>query len=757
MAQKASDRASEENLVDSSHESEDEREAERLQLSRNKRKQLKSKITRTMNRIRDTIKDENPNKKRIRRELDEVKEDFKAACEMNWVMFDKANRDEKSRLDEWEKILTYEVYDIEEEVEDYFASLRLQEDDVSLERVPVRNKRHTPPLIPVAVDREQQQPQSPISESDPSQVNEQSVNEEQLQQPVRLQQNPPPLPGDRTQGQAVQHTPPQQQPQRGQPTLQSVGTGAQSTRNQPVDAWIDELQEFSETVIPCNDNMTMLDALYKLQATKDIPNVTIDKFSGDPLHYVEFIERFKLYIHDKPHLTNDMRMVQLKMHVTGEAERAISGLGASGIMYVTALKTLKYEFGQASVIARACVNKLIKGSKISDNDRQGLRELSVDIINCVATLKQINNFADVNANENLRKIVRRLPDRLIDRWKGIATDLRDKGIIPGIQNISDFIRKHVKAAYDPDFGDIDQSNAGKYVRNQGVHNKYRKGVHSTQNQFKVIKCYICEENHRVAQCPTFADSTAEERNDLVKKSRLCFSCLNRGHVTRDCRSKKPCGKDGCTKLHHALLHIDPPVVSTASPLDTGSIMPVIRVRFHSANGRSREGNVLIDSGAGTTIIRKDFAKSLGLQGPKETLDISVVGGETLKQRNSRRLKFSISSLEGGEEFPVEAHEIEKTVISIPALDRSWLHKFNHLRDIRLTHKAGPVDLILGVQYSHLHVEEETRQGLPFEPVGKRTKLGWLVIGPDNSKTFSPILSINFVKKLTLRNFTSLRH
>ena len=50
-------------------------------------------------------------------------------------------------------------------------------------------------------------------------------------------------------------------------------------------------------------------------------------------------------------------------------------------------------------------------------------------------------------------------------------------------------------------------------------------------------------------------------------------------------------------------------------------MPVVRVRFKSANGRVREGNVLIDSGAGTTVTRKEFAKALGLQGKRERIDI----------------------------------------------------------------------------------------------------------------------------------------
>ena len=141
--------------------------------------------------------------------------------------------------------------------------------------------------------------------------------------------------------------------------------------------------------------------------------------SRDPLDYADFIDRFSINIHDKLHLNDDMGMIQLKMHVSGDAERAISGLGSKGIMYATALRTIKEQFGQPSVIARALVNNLTKREKIGRSDRKKLRELPIDLMTCMATLKRIRYTADINANENLRKIVMRLPDHMIEKWRVI--------------------------------------------------------------------------------------------------------------------------------------------------------------------------------------------------------------------------------------------------------------------------------------------------------------------------------------------------
>ena len=100
-------------------------------------------------------------------------------------------------------------------------------------------------------------------------------------------------------------------------------------------------------------------------------------------------------------------MAKLKIHVTGKTEYTIT-------MYETVLKTIKEQFAQPSVIARAYITKLTDKRKIQDNDRQALQELFFDVVNCVAALKQIVHLADENATDNLCKAVMRMPLHLIN-------------------------------------------------------------------------------------------------------------------------------------------------------------------------------------------------------------------------------------------------------------------------------------------------------------------------------------------------------
>ena len=48
----------------------------------------------------------------------------------------------------------------------------------------------------------------------------------------------------------------------------------------------------------------------------------------------------------------------------------------------------------------------------------------------------------------------------------------------------------------------------------------------------------------------------EEDGNMEKRFKLCFRCLADGHEGKACRNTRRCGKDGCHKVHHRLLHVE---------------------------------------------------------------------------------------------------------------------------------------------------------------------------------------------------------
>lgn len=65
-----------------------------------------------------------------------------------------------------------------------------------------------------------------------------------------------------------------------------VMTAAKSV---PFNAWIDDLVEFQETILPATvtTNLTIAEAPLKLEANKDIPSITILDFDADFMDHTQ--------------------------------------------------------------------------------------------------------------------------------------------------------------------------------------------------------------------------------------------------------------------------------------------------------------------------------------------------------------------------------------------------------------------------------------------------------------------------------------
>ena len=60
--------------------------------------------------------------------------------------------------------------------------------------------------------------------------------------------------------------------------------------------------------------------------------------------------------------------------------------------------------------------------------------------------------------------------------------------------------------------------------------------------------------HNTSKRRLYLSKTWEERMNMFKERRACWSCLKIGHHLRDCRSRKVCGENGCIRTHHRTLH-----------------------------------------------------------------------------------------------------------------------------------------------------------------------------------------------------------
>jgi hypothetical protein len=118
-------------------------------------------------------------------------------------------------------------------------------------------------------------------------------------------------------------------------------------------------------------------------------------------------------------------------------------------------------------------------------------------------------------------------------------------------------------------------------------------------------CPVCNSSgHKMVDCKGFLLKSARERYAAVKGFGICFHCLLGSHLIRDCKNQtsKTCGKPGCDKHHHHLLHRDDMVSCTYEDFlnsiveNTDMEVPIISDTNEVSN------QIMIDMGTSVNIL-----------------------------------------------------------------------------------------------------------------------------------------------------------
>ena len=89
---------------------------------------------------------------------------------------------------------------------------------------------------------------------------------------------------------------------------------------EPVDAFIDRLEDRQETVFTVNLNSSLTDssiALLRAQEQQRLPPLELFRFTGKAIEWPRFIERFRDQIHNNTTLTDSDQMSYLFQNLSG--------------------------------------------------------------------------------------------------------------------------------------------------------------------------------------------------------------------------------------------------------------------------------------------------------------------------------------------------------------------------------------------------------------------------------------------------------
>ena len=196
-----------------------------------------------------------------------------------------------------------------------------------------------------------------------------------------------------------------------QPYRLNYGDTSQNSfpKKDPINKFIDDLikgEEISIKIETRSINMQL--ALNQECEVRHLRAMDLMCFNGNPMFWPEFIDNFYQIVHSKITFSDNIRMTRLISLLDGDAKRTIQLTGWSDLFYLSALKTLKRDFGNPLSVATSRIKILFDNSQINGRDHNALREFHQQLKMSNTRLMSIGYETPLLSTENLTKTLMRL-------------------------------------------------------------------------------------------------------------------------------------------------------------------------------------------------------------------------------------------------------------------------------------------------------------------------------------------------------------
>ena len=533
-----------------------------------------------------------------------------------------------------------------------------------------------------------------------------------------------------------------------------------STVSQP-----SQLKDMSQCMcLTSATNQRLASTLAKLSLPKCHPDV----FSGDPTMFHPWKTAFKGMLENCA-VGPSNEINYLNMYTSGAPQKLVDSYRRRQHNYPeTLLKKLwtdlEDRFGNPATITNAFLLKLRETSKFGDDDKIKLQTFADLCADVAAQMDLLPGLAYLNYPNGLRSIFNNLPESICSKWYKYVVE-RSSPRNPGYPKFSEFavfiqkqsnLRNHPSIIADP-----------RRERKKIPHSKVFAGL---MEEAKGVRyCYYHKTNsHNLVGCKAFSNLTLDQKNEFIKKTKLCFRCFSPGHIAIKCKVNIECGK--ChSKRHPTLLHKriendegqkdmgekgygeeqhkeeeklndGEEVVTTQTKVGQAEDLPVSCSKiilldiFHPSRPTTTVRTyALIDEQSNACMISPTLVDQLGLQSPKERYLLSTCSA-TKEIKFGRRVSgLQVKSLNGIiEELPtlIECDNIPKDKREIPT--PKLAKQYNHLKDI--AKEIPPIDtnadiqLLIGRNAPEIMKVRAFRNGPPGSPWAHKLSIGWAICG-----------------------------
>ena len=385
---------------------------------------------------------------------------------------------------------------------------------------------------------------------------------------------------------------------------------------------------------PCSSGLHVtadVNQSYELARRLHLPSLEISTFDGDIGKYRCFMRAFQANIVAKVSCEEE-KLHYLYQYTTGRPKQIVSTClhlpPERG--FAEAVTLLDRRYGSPVQVAAGLVDQILQYSSIKADDIESLETFAIHLrgtMNALASLPSGAGSVDV---KTIRLLLEKLPLFMRDKWRVKVDDIEQTGNRPAkFDDFVQFIEREARIASNPSYGrhltahSAPKQYSGERKSEPGPNAKGKLlAGNLTASNFS-LSCLKCGRNHEIDQCPEFEALNKTDKINFIHSNRLCFACLQRNHISKNCRERQVCKK--CQGSHPTVLHFErtepsssPAAVTTGHLASRGGAkLQVVPVQV-TLSGVTRSTFAFLDSGSTHSFISRRLLNMLGATPSKAT-------------------------------------------------------------------------------------------------------------------------------------------
>ena len=439
------------------------------------------------------------------------------------------------------------------------------------------------------------------------------------------------------------------------------------------------------------------------QSNLRLEKIKIPKFDGELREYPRFKKDFEIQVMSS--LNSATAPYTLRSCLGKEPLAVVKGVDDD----ITEMwKRLDEKYGDPAKVADAIIDSVQRVKTIKEGEDKRFIEFVEIVDSGYRDLLRIGLEKEITTTSSVSIIEKKLaPDIRKDWAKLVSSDTSSVDKKDKFPSLLKFLLNQ-KRAIEYDSADLRKS-AQQSVNHVNAAVK-DVGENDQQSRVSNTRCLFHDNaEHETGECRLYLSKSWEERMNMLREKRACWSCLKIGHRIRDCRKRKVCGENGCTRTHHRTIHGESSAANVSATANTCSDPARDTCLLQLQRIKTKKGwaNVMWDNAASLSFITNSKAETENLRGTKVELSIVKVEGQTEKII-SQKYVLHLIDLQG-RDVQFEVYGIDKITSDIQSVNVDDIaHYFENVSPDEIKRPSGAVDVLIGYRYAGYHPKPEQK-------------------------------------------------